>query len=292
MEVTMRIHKQEDIRKAVRNRYAQVAVGPSGADTLKQTTLSGCCAQDNTDASEPAFSCGCSPYNNARMVSQQSASQIGYTADDIESAPKGANLGLGCGNPVALAALKTGETVVDLGSGGGFDCFLAGKKVGPTGRVIGVDMTPEMIHKARQNAEKAAATNVEFRLGEIEHMPIADSGADIIISNCVINLSVDKRQVVRDAFRVLKPGGRLAVSDILALKPLPLEVQKDLALISACVGGAATIDDTRAMLEREGFSDIRIDAVKGSRQTIDACIGGGNAGGYVTSAYIRARKPR
>lgn len=288
----MNIDEQEKIRKAVRNRYAQVAAGPAGTNGIKRSSPASCCAPDPSAASGPASGCGCSPHGGEQSFTSPAASQIGYSEYDLESAPEGANLGLGCGNPVALASLKTGETVVDLGSGGGFDCFLAAGKVGPTGRVIGVDMTPEMIHKARHNNEKAEAANIEFRLGEIEHLPVADNSADIILSNCVINLSADKRQVFRDAFRVLKPGGRLAISDILATSPLPPEVQKDLALISACVGGAATVDEIRTMLEREGFTDIRIDTIEKSRQIIDACTGDSGAGNYVTSAYIQARKPK
>jgi ubiquinone/menaquinone biosynthesis C-methylase UbiE len=194
---------------------------------------------------------------------------------------------------VALASLKPGETVVDLGSGGGFDCFLAAKQVGQSGQVIGVDMTPDMITKARMNAEKIGSTNVEFRLGEIEHLPVADNSADIIMSNCVINLSPDKASVYRDAFRILKPGGRLAIADIVATAPLPEEVQKNLALVSACVGGAATIDDTVKSLEDAGFVDIKIQAKDESRKLISEWVSGEskNAGDYVVSAYIEAVKP-
>jgi arsenite methyltransferase len=200
-------------------------------------------------------------------------------------------MGLGCGNPVALASLASGETVVDLGSGGGFDCFLAAAKVGPLGRVIGVDMTSAMIAKARLNAQQVKVPNVEFRLGEIEHLPVADNSADIIMSNCVVNLSVDKRQVYREAMRVLKPGGRLAISDIVATRPLPPQIQNDLALVSACVGGAATIEETRRMLESAGFTDIRIEPRSGSREALNAVIPGRQAGDYVVSADIKAGKP-
>jgi ubiquinone/menaquinone biosynthesis C-methylase UbiE len=195
---------------------------------------------------------------------------------------------------VALASLKPGETVVDLGSGGGFDCFLAAKQVGETGQVIGVDMTPDMVTKARMNAEKIGAKNVEFRLGEIEYLPVADNSADIIMSNCVINLSPDKLSVYRDAFRVLKPGGRLAIADIVATAPLPEEVQKNLALVAACVGGAATIDDTEKMLKEVGFQDIKITAKDESRELIRQWDPNksNNAGDYVVSAYIEAVKPK
>ena len=202
-------------------------------------------------------------------------------------------MGLGCGNPVALASLKPGETVVDLGSGGGFDCFLAARQVGNTGKVIGVDMTPDMVGKARMNAEKIGTNTVEFRLGEIEHLPVADNSADIIMSNCVINLSPDKQKVYGDAFRVLKPGGRLAISDVVATAPLPDEVQQDLALLSACVGGAATIDDTLKMLDEVGFQDIEVIPKEESRKLISEWVPGHskNAGDYVVSAYIKAVKP-
>jgi ubiquinone/menaquinone biosynthesis C-methylase UbiE len=194
---------------------------------------------------------------------------------------------------VALASLRTGETVVDLGSGGGFDCFLAAKQVGETGRVIGVDMTPDMLSKARVNAEKMQTQNVEFRLGEIEHLPVADNCADIIMSNCVINLSPDKLRVYRDAYRILKPGGRLAISDIVAIAPLPEEIQQNLALVSACVGGAATMDDTRDMLAQVGFENIKITPKDQSRELISEWTAGDskNAGDYVVSAYIEAVKP-
>jgi ubiquinone/menaquinone biosynthesis C-methylase UbiE len=217
---------------------------------------------------------------------------MGYSKEDMDSVPEGANLGLGCGNPVALASLEPGETVVDLGSGSGFDCFLASRQVGEAGRVIGVDMTPDMVSKARNNAEEMGTNNVEFRLGEIEHLPVADNSADIIMSNCVINLSPDKLSVYRDAFRVLKPGGRLAISDIVATAQLPDDIQKNLALVSACVGGAATIDDTEKMLKESGFKDIKITPKDESREVIAKWASGKNVGDYVVSAYIEALKPR
>jgi ubiquinone/menaquinone biosynthesis C-methylase UbiE len=218
---------------------------------------------------------------------------MGYSNEDIQSVIAGANMGLGCGNPIALASLKPGETVLDLGSGGGFDCFLAAKQVGETGLVIGVDMTPDMLSKARMNAEKMGTHNVEFRLGEIEHLPVADNNADIIISNCVINLSPDKIKVYREAFRVLKPGGRLAISDIVATAPLPEEIRKDLALLSACVGGAVTIDDTIEMLDATGFQNIKIKPKDESRKLISQWVPkeSKNPGDYVVSAYIEAVKP-
>jgi len=216
---------------------------------------------------------------------------MGYSEEDLDSVPEDANMGLGCGNPVAIASLKPGETVVDLGSGGGFDSFLAAKEVGETGKVIGVDMTSDMISRARKNAEKMGTSNVEFRLGEIEHLPVADNSADIIMSNCVINLSPDKVGVYQDVYRVLKPGGRLAISDVVATAPLPDEIRNDLALLSACVGGAATIDDTEKMLEEAGFQDIKIKPKDESREIIREWVPDKNAGDYVVSAYIEAVKP-
>jgi SAM-dependent methyltransferase len=227
------------------------------------------------------------------MSAEQMSAFMGYSKEDTESVPEGANMGLGCGNPVALGSLKLGETVVDLGSGGGFDCFLAARQVGETGTIIGVDMTPEMVSKARKNAEKMGTDNVEFRLGEIEHLPVADNSVDIIMSNCVVNLSPDKLSVYRDAYRALKSGGRLAISDILATAQLPEEIRKDLALLAACVGGAATIDDTKQLLKRAGFTDIEIKPNDNSRELLREWNPNKskNAGDYVVSAYIEAVKP-
>lgn len=205
-------------------------------------------------------------------------------------APEGANLGLGCGNPQAIADLKPGEVVLDLGCGGGFDCFLAAKRVGPTGRVIGVDMTPEMVARARVNTEKVELDNVEFRLGEIEHLPVADASVDVIISNCVINLSPDKPAVFRDAFRVLRPGGRLAVSDVVATAELPAEWRKDMALLSGCVSGAANIDTLSQILVDAGFVGISIKPKEESREFIRDWQPGARPEDYVVSANIRAIK--
>lgn len=283
----MDVKEQERIREAVRDRYAGVAEGRTFGDESEKKVTAGCCGSSEAKRSDAGSGCGCGQGGGAEGL----FSLIGYSAGELAKVPDGANMGLGCGNPVALASLKAGETVVDLGSGGGFDCFLAAGRVGEQGRVIGVDMTPEMVSKARRNAVKADAANVEFRLGEIEHLPVVDGCADIIISNCVINLSVDKAQVFREAFRVLKPGGRLAVSDILATQPLPPEIRKDLELVSACVGGAATVEETRTMLESVGFGEIRIEENPGSRKAIEAYAPGSGAGDYVVSAYIYAVKP-
>jgi SAM-dependent methyltransferase len=209
----------------------------------------------------------------------------------VSSVPEGANLGLGCGNPQAIAELKPGETVLDLGSGGGFDCFLAAKQVGSTGTVIGVDMTGEMIERARENARKAETTNVEFRLGEIEHLPVADQSVDVILSNCVINLSPEKPAVFRDAFRVLKRGGRLAISDVVATAPLPDDVRNDVELHVGCTAGAATIGDLQSMLTEAGFAEIRITPREGSRELIREWLPDSNLADYVVSATIEAVRP-
>ena len=183
---------------------------------------------------------------------------MGYSEAEMAAAPEGANLGLGCGNPTALASLKSGEVVLDLGSGAGFDCFLAAKKVGATGRVIGVDMTPEMIEKARKNAEKAGVANVEFRLGEIENLPVADNSVDVVISNCVINLAPDKKRVFAEAFRVLRPGGRLMVSDIVLLAELPQVIMDSVAAHVGCLAGASRKQDYLGAVEVAGFRDVQV----------------------------------
>lgn len=221
-------------KKIVREGYAKIA----------KQDLS-CCG--------PADSC-CGNTNLAEDISKK----IGYTDQELGAVPANANLGLGCGNPVALASLKEGETVLDLGSGAGFDCFLAANKVGKKGMVIGVDMTPEMIEKARENAKKGNYENVEFRLGEIEALPITDNSVDIIISNCVINLSPDKNKVFRETFRVLKPGGRLMVSDIVLLKELPNAIKNSIEAYVGCLSGAMMKDDYMRIIRRAGFREVQI----------------------------------
>ncbi len=221
------------IRKRVRDRYAGIA--RQGGS---------CCG--------PASCCG------SAGAAEAASRRIGYSGREIDAAPRGANLGLGCGNPTALAALKGGETVLDLGSGAGFDCFLAARKVGPGGKVIGVDMTPEMVGKARENARKGDYGNVEFRLGEIENLPAADGSVDAVISNCVINLSPDKARVFVEAYRVLRPGGRLMISDIVLSGELPAAVAGSLAAYAGCVAGAVPREDYLRLVEAAGFRDVRI----------------------------------
>ena len=226
--------EQGEIRKAVRDGYGKIAKN-SGS----------CCL--------PGASCGCGG-TSVETISQG----VGYTPEEMQTVPEGANLGLGCGNPVALASLKKGEMVVDLGSGAGFDAFLAARAVGKSGRVIGVDMTPEMVDKARGNARKGDYVNVEFRLGEIENLPVADRTADVIISNCVINLSPDKERVFREAFRVLKPGGRLMVSDIVLLNRLSAALKESIEAYVGCVAGAVMKEDYLRAIREAGFADIKI----------------------------------
>ncbi len=285
----METRDKEEIRKAVRESYGQIArAGIAPSETSQAAT---CCTPSGIFTETIQDSpCDCS---GSDFSLKQVSTVIGYSKEDIDSVPEGANMGLGCGNPVALASLKPGETVLDLGSGGGFDCFLAAKQVGETGRVIGVDMTPDMMSKARKNAKKIEASNVEFRLGEIEHLPVADNSVDIIMSNCVINLSPDKLSVYQDAYRALKPGGRLAISDIVATAALPDEIKENLALVAACVGGAATIEDIDKMLKKVGFQDIQITTNDNSREFIKewAPNESKKVGDYVVSAYIEAVKP-
>jgi ubiquinone/menaquinone biosynthesis C-methylase UbiE len=262
----------DDVRNTVREHYGQVA-----------KTGSSCCAPSCCEPSPDGAS--------ATAPGPAISKALGYSDEDLASVPDGANLGLGCGNPQAIAALKPGETVVDLGSGGGFDCFLAGKQVGSDGRVIGVDMTPDMLNRARDNARKTGAANVEFRLGEIEHLPIENDTADVIISNCVINLSPDKPQVFRDAFRVLKPGGRLAVSDVVALGEIPEKLKAMAAALAGCVAGAARVAEVEAMLREAGFEQVRVHVKEESREFIREWFPDNGFEELVASANIEAVKP-
>jgi arsenite methyltransferase len=220
-----------------------------------------------------------------------SAETLGYSTEQSAIAPEAANLGLGCGNPLAIASLRPGQTVLDLGSGAGFDCFLAARAVGPSGMVIGIDMTEEMLAKARQNARKNGFTNVEFRFGEIEALPVADETVDVIISNCVINLSPEKPRVFREAYRVLKPGGRLAVADVVATATLPDEVRGDWAAYTGCMAGASQISELEEMLQQAGFIDIKIAPKDASRSFIREWLPGKQIEDYVVSATIEAMKP-
>lgn len=254
----------EIIRQTVRSGYAAIAQGKSGC----------CCGSSSPDAL---------------------AGAVGYTEDELALLPDGANMGLSCGNPTALADLKPGQTVLDLGSGGGFDVFIAARKVGPTGRAIGVDMTPEMLSKARAGiavfSAKTGLSNVEFRLGEIEHLPVADASVDVVISNCVVNLSPDKPAVMREAYRVLRAGGRLAIADTVATGTLPEQARQDLALWSCCIAGASTVDEWHALLAEAGFVEIRVVPKESSRALIATWAPGSRAEDHVLSATIQAIKP-
>ncbi len=238
-------------------------------------------------------SCGCGPdcCGTKQKDARGSSLQLGYTGGELDSAPEGSNMGLGCGNPQAIAALRDGEVVLDLGCGGGFDCFLAAAKVGERGMVIGVDMTPEMVETARKNAAEGGYGNVDFRLGEIENIPSADNTADVIISNCVINLSPDKPRVFAEAFRVLKPGGRLAISDVVALGPLSEDVRNDLSLYTGCISGASPVGEIEAMLRECGFTGIRITVRTEMAPVVDSWATGITVSKHVAPASIEAVKP-
>ena len=250
---------------------------------------------DVAEASEQGSCCGeaasCCGVSHDAAINTLISTRLGYSEQDLGKVPSGADMGLGCGNPHAIASLRPGETVIDLGSGGGFDAFLAAHEVGDHGHVIGIDMTPAMLSKARANAEKGQFGNVEFRLGEIEHLPVADNTADIIISNCVINLSPDKEQVFREAFRVLKPGGRLAVSDVVATAEMPAEMKNDPQLHAGCMAGASLIDELESMIAAAGFEQIHIQPKDESREFIRDWAPGRGVEDYVVSAYITAVKP-
>ncbi|MFU8866473.1 arsenite methyltransferase [Natronococcus sp.] len=212
-------------------------------------------------------------------------------SEDVAAVAEGADLGLGCGNPKAFAEMSEGETVLDLGSGAGFDCFLAARAVGDTGRVIGVDMTPEMVSRARENVAKNDASNVEFRLGEISNLPVADATVDVIVSNCVINLAPEKRRVFDESYRVLEPGGRLAISDVVQTAPFPEDVRLDPDSLTGCVAGASTVDTLETMLDEAGFEDIRIEPKAESTEFISEWDADRDLSEYLVSATIEARKP-
>lgn len=261
----------EEIKREVRDAYGRVVK----ANNQKQSCGNGrsCCGVSTKP--DPNYS-----------------KELGYTQEELDSVPEGTNMGLGCGNPQAIAGLKTGEIVLDLGSGGGFDAFLASSKVGQTGKVYGVDMTPEMLTTARTIATKGNYTNVEFLLGEIEHLPLPDKTVDVIISNCVINLSTNKEQVFKESYRVLKEGGRLAISDMVAFKPLPIEMVNNKNLYCNCISGSSSIEELKEILTKSGFSDIVIETQEESRMFIKDWVPGSDAENYVVSAKIKAVKPR
>ena len=256
------------IKEMVRVRYGGIAAASEAS----------CCA--------PSASSCCGP----EVASHDKARRMGYSEAELAAVPEGANLGLGCGNPQAIAAMQPGEIVVDLGSGSGFDCFLAARQVGAAGKVIGVDMTHEMLKKARDNAAGVGARNVEFRLGELEYLPIADNTADVVISNCVINLVPDKQQVFREALRVLKPGGRLAVSDVINIAPLPAELRADPALLCGCVAGAAPAERIEAWLSEAGFVEVHVTPNE-IREMVESWAAGRGVENYIAPAMVEARKP-
>ena len=259
---------EEDVKREVRDTYQNAAKGKNQNKNSKNNCCGGSCKPN------------------------EYSEKLGYTKEELESVPQSCNMGLGCGNPQNIASLKKGETVLDLGAGGGLDVFLAAKQVGPNGKIYGVDMTPEMISKARDNAAKGNYKNVEFLLGEIEHLPLPNHSINVIISNCVVNLSTNKTRVFNEVFRVLKEGGRIAISDMVALKPLPKEMKDNKELYTNCISGALTIDELNKILSKAGFVDIIIDQDKNSRQFIKDWVPGSDAENYVVSAKIKAVKPR
>ncbi len=264
--------RQDTHRQEVRDAYAKVA---------NASNQGGACGIESS----------CCGVSDDSAINTLISTRLGYSEADLANAPGGADMGLGCGNPRAIASLQPGEVVVDLGAGGGFDCFLAAHEVGETGHVIGIDMTPDMLSKARKNARKGKFSNVEFRLGEIEHLPVADESVDVIISNCVINLSPDKPQVFREAFRVLRPGGRLAISDVVATVELPEHMRNDPALIAGCMGNASLIQDLETMIKAAGFENVRIEPKNESREFIRDWAPDHNVTDYVLSATIEGVKP-
>ncbi|HPQ68312.1 MAG TPA: arsenite methyltransferase [bacterium] len=260
--------KKDSIRQLVRENYGKIA-------------------------RQEGQSCGCVSTSccGAQPTEEEMSRRMGYSTEDLSVIPEGANLGLGCGNPQILAQLHPGETVVDLGSGAGFDCFLAARAVGETGKVIGVDMTPDMLSKARENATNGGFANVDFRLGEIEHLPIGDNTVDVIISNCVINLSPDKQAVFNDAFRTLKPGGRLAISDVVAVAEIPAQVLNSPQYYCSCAAGAAPVNELERMLAAAGFETIHIHLKEESKELIREWFPGTGVEEIFRSANIQARKP-
>jgi arsenite methyltransferase len=267
-----RPEEHDDHRNKVRGAYAKVA-------------------QANNEGASSGNHNGCCGVSDDVAINTLISTRLGYNEADLTNVPSGADMGLGCGNPRAIASLQKGEVVVDLGSGGGFDCFLAAQEVGEQGAVIGIDMTPEMLSKARANAHKGRYRNVEFRLGEIENLPVADNIADVIISNCVINLSPNKPRVFQEAYRVLKPGGRLAISDVVATVELPAAMRSDPALIAGCMGNASLVEELEAMIKAAGFNQVRIEPKDESKEFIRDWAPEHNVTDYVVSATIEGVKP-
>lgn len=267
-------NRSEDQRKTVREQYADVALQSSSSNDT--ASVASCCGDGDSSETHPA----------------EISHQLGYSSDDLASVAPGANLGLGCGNPAGIASLSPGDVVVDLGSGAGFDCFLAAQEVGEDGQVIGVDMTPEMIELARENIEQNDVSNVEFRLGEIEHLPVADATVDVIISNCVVNLSPNKHQVFKETFRVLTPGGRLAISDIVVTADLPDDVRDDPSSVASCIAGGSTIDELDTILRETGFEDISIEPKEDSAEFIREWDANRDLSEYIVSATIEGTKPQ
>lgn len=266
--------ESEEVRQIIRKRYGTIA-----------TNDNGCCTDAGVDKTTDDASC-CSS-----STTETESEHLGYDDQDTAAVADGPNLGLGCGNPKAFADMSHGETVLDLGAGAGFDCFLAAREVGADGRVIGVDMTPEMVSKARKNVTKNDVSNVEFRLGEIAHLPVADKVVDVVISNCVINLAPEKRQVFADTYRVLKPGGRIAISDVVQTAPFPDDIQLNPASLAGCVAGATTVDTLEEMLEDVGFEEIEIGSKSKSSEFISEWDTDRDLSEYLISATIEAHKP-
>jgi SAM-dependent methyltransferase len=301
-------HDEESVRETVRAGYGKIARGERDAASSQGAT-SGANARAATPATSatPEKTTCCGPASSCSSAPADLATKVGYSQRDVDALPEGTNMGLSCGNPTALASLAPGEIVLDLGSGGGMDAFIAGPKVGPRGRVIGVDMTPDMLSKARRNTaeykKRSGLDNVEFRLGEIEHLPVADASVDVVISNCVLNLSPDKPQVWREIARVLKPGGRVAVSDLALIRPLPREVVSMVEALVGCVAGAVLVDETEHMARAAGLEDVRLErkdeymrAMTSFEDPLYAKISrslpaGKTPSDYVTSLNVTARKP-
>jgi SAM-dependent methyltransferase len=272
------ILEHDATRRHVRERYGKIAESDGAGCGCAPTC---CTPKGETDVLDHA----------TRHDAATRSQRLAYSNADTAAVPAGADLGLGCGNPLAIASLRAGQTVLDLGSGAGFDAFLAARAVGPAGRVIGVDMTPEMVSKARANAAKSGYANVEFRLGEIESLPVADATVDVILSNCVIHLAPDKPRVFREAFRALKPGGRLAISDIVALQPVPEAMRRDVELYTACAAGAALVRDVETALRDAGFAEVRVTPKPESRAVIADWFPGRGLENYFASATFSAVKP-